>query len=114
MKYVNSKSEFLFLILSLAPSIAASIYIIYATPGMNELFEPLDKEVLTLPTRLFSNYFYFFVLVVPFCIFLIWKNWPFQKYRSFFCILFGFLSGIALLKFWVLAMYLPIYIMGTR
>ena len=36
---------------------------------MNELFESFDKEVLTLPTRLFSNYFYFFVLAVPITIF---------------------------------------------
>jgi hypothetical protein len=114
VKLFNSKLELLFLILSLAPSIAVSISIIYATPGMNELFEPLDKKVLTLPTRLFSNYFYFFVLVLPITIFLFWKNWPFQKYRSVSCILIGVFSGLALLRFWIFAMYLPIYIMGTR
>ena len=113
MKYVNSKLELLFLLLSLAPSIAASIFIIYATPGMNELFESFDREVLTFPTRLFSNYFYFFVLVVPITNFLIWKNWPFQKYRSIYCILIGLFSGLALNYFWVWAMYLPIYILGA-
>jgi hypothetical protein len=114
VKLFNSKLELLFLILSLAPSIAASIFIIYSTPHFYELFEPLDKEVLVFPTRLFLNYFYFFVLVVPVTNFLIWKNWPFQKYRSVSCVLIGYFSGGLLLQFWVWAMYLPIYIMGTR
>ena len=113
MKLFNSKLELLFLTLSLAPSIAASISIIYATPGMNELFESFDKEVLTLPTRLFSNYFYFLVLALPITIFLIWIKWPFQNYRSVSCILIGFFSGLTLHMFWVWAMYLPIYKLGA-
>jgi hypothetical protein len=113
VKLFSSKLEILFLTLSLAPSIVVSSYIIYNTPAINELFVSLDEDVLTLPTRLFSNYFYFLVLVVPITIFLIWKNWPFEKYRSVYCILLGYVSAGLLLKFWSWAMYLPILKMGA-
>jgi type II secretory pathway component PulF len=111
VKYANSKRELLFLILSLAPSIAVSIVIIFATPEFKELYSSFGND-LPQPTRLVSS-FYYLTIILPILIFLVWKNWPFQKYRSVYCILIGCFSAALMLHFWVLAMYLPIYKLGA-
>jgi hypothetical protein len=107
MTPVKSKISSLFLLLSLAPSIASTSFVFLTAPDFRELFKNLSSE-LPLTVRLFTD-FYFLTLITPIGIFLLWEYWPFEKYRSIICPIIGFILGLIMFVTYIRAMYVPIF-----
>ena len=110
MPQIKSKMELFYLLLSLAPSVASTIWIIIAVPKFDELFNGFGSE-MPLATRMLAN-FYPLTTLVPILVFLMWKYWPFQKYRSFSTIITGAFVGLVAHYFYVWVLYLPILKFG--
>ena len=110
MSQVKSKTELTFLLLSLAPSAASTIWLFILAPKFHKLFDSLGSEI-PLVTRLLTN-FYPLTIVAPIVVFLMWAYWPFQKYRSFGSIVLGVLVGLVTICFYVWVLYLPVFKLG--
>lgn len=110
MFQVKSKSELLFLLLSLAPSVTSTIWFCVAVPKFQPLFNGFGSEI-PLVTRVLTN-FYPLTLIAPIVVFFTWKYWPFQKYRSFVSMVVGVLVGLITICFYVWVLYLPVFKLG--